>query len=487
MTLKEQVLGALKWIVATRLLIQVTSWAITLVVMRLLTPADYGLLAMATVFTALMMLFAEGGIGIAVIQARTVSDEMMRQALTLAALVNTTLFGVLYFAAPFIADFFGEARLTTIIRVLASQFLIMTFTLVPGVVLGREMRVKAAAVVDFIGGMSGSLITLGLALHGYGVWSLVSGVLAAAVIRSLGMNLVAPRLVLPALSLRGAGSLLRYGGHVMISRVISFVYSQSDTFIGGKVLGKEPLGVYAVAMQLASLPVQKISSMVGSLTILAFARVQDEPSRRAWYLMSCLRALFLIAVPVCWGISAVADEIVPVFLGDKWLEAMLPLKLLALAMPLRLLGTFVNSASFGSGQAGRVTVSVSILGGVMLPAYLVGVQWGVIGLTIAWVIAFPLALGLMLAIALPPMGVSLRQVVRGLTPVLWCGSGMYATVTGLRMLMQHESALLRMPLLVAAGAAVFALLAWGLHRDGILEMRAMLRSKANQQGTTDQG
>ena len=155
---------------------------------------------------------------------------------------------------------------------------------------------------------------------------------------------------------------------------------------------------------------------------------------------------------------------------------MLPFKLLALIMPLRILAPFINSANFGMGRADIVTTCLFVLGCFMVPAYLLGVQWQVIGLTLAWVIAFPLAFAVSLYIALPSMGLRVSQIARAVAPTLACGAGMYAGVAAARLAMAAEMpSLLRMVILICVGAAVFVALSWYINREGVRDALALLR------------
>lgn len=476
MDLKAKVLSGLKWVAVLRVGGQVVSWVSTILVMRLLAPADYGLLAMAVVFVNMMQILAEGGIGLAVVQAARVGEHQLRQVLGLVTLVNGTLFVALFMAAPWIAAFFGEPRLTTIIRVLACPFLLTVLAAIPDAMLTRAMNFRAQSIVELSAAVVGACTTLASALQGLGVWSLVAGHLAVAVVRTVGLNLASPFLRLPLFGWEGTGALIRFGGHATLGKVLSFAYNQADTFIGGKLLGKELLGIYSVAREIASLPNAKLAGMINTISFSAFARIQDEPQRFASTLERVAKVLFMVVLPIGWGMSAVAEELVPVLLGEKWLAAIVPFKILALVMPLRLLATFINSANFGQGRADIVTWCVLAPAVIMIPGYLVGVHWGVAGLACAWAIGFSVSFLVILRIALPPAGVRVVSFLRGLAPILLCGVTMYALVSALRVVLPpylHPGTALAV--LVAGGALVFGLLVLLLARDLARDALSMLR------------
>jgi len=477
MDFKARVLSGLKWAAATRLAAQVITWASTILVMRLLGPADYGLLAMASVFMNLLLYLGEGGVGLAVVQAAKIGDHELRQAFGLVMIINTVLFAVMFATAPLVAVYFGEPRLTLLVQVLGTQFLMSIFAAIPEALLARRLDFRRRSQWDLVGGIIGAAATVALALAGREVWALILGSLAGTLVRTIGVNVSAPFLRLPSFDLTGTRRMLAFGGHAVGAKLLSFAYMQGDSVIGGKILGKELLGVYAVALQFASLPVQKVAGMLNPIAMAAFSRVQSELDRFASYLLRSTRALMLFSLPVCWGMSSIAEELIPVLLGAKWGDATVPFKLLALVMPLRLLGTFINSANFGMGRADIVTRCVLITGAVMVPAYFVGAQWGVLGLSAAWAFGFPVAFALTAWIALPSTGVRAGQLVRGSVPVVVSGLGMDAAVSAARPAL---AATLAPPMLMGAligiGGVVFCGLTFLINRGGVAEARALLRN-----------
>ena len=158
-----------------RLFSQSFTWAVTLVVVRLLTPADYGLLAMAMIFVGFLSRLAELGLGSAVVQRAEVDTPLLRKAFGLILLVHASLFLLLFISAPLISAFMGEPRLVSLVRVLSALFLISAFQVVPEALLQRRLEFRRQSLNDFRSVIVGSLAVLAAALAGWGVWSLVLG------------------------------------------------------------------------------------------------------------------------------------------------------------------------------------------------------------------------------------------------------------------------------------------------------------------------
>lgn len=475
MSLREKVLSALLWTGGTRLAAQVVTWAITIVVIRLLSPEDYGLLAMAMVFVSFLMLLSEAGLGAAVVQRGDVDEGELRAVFGAAIVVDCALFAVLILAAPAIARFFEEDRLAPIIWALALQFLWATFAVIPSAVLARALDFRRLSMIGLIGAVCGSLSTLGLALSGYGVWSLVAGSLLASLIKVAALNAVSPFFKWPDFSLARARGLLLFGGQVTLARVLWYFYSQVDMLIAGKLLGKEALGFYSVSMHLASLPVQRISSLIAEVAFPAFARSQHDARLVSRYVLTSLRVLSFVSFPALWGISAIAPEIVAVLLGPKWQSAVLPLQLLPLIMPFSLLTPFLNTAFQGLGHSSVVLRNVLTASLIMPAAFLIGANWGLLGLCLAWVLGFPVVMAINVSRMLPLLALARRQLFWAVAPAALAGAGMYAAVNMARQLVPDTAgAASAMAFLIGIGVATYAALTWLLNRQGAGEIAQLL-------------
>jgi len=476
MNLKTRVMVGLGWIAGANFFGQVITWGITIVVMRILSPADYGLLAMATVFVAFLSLMSTAGLGPAIVQAREIDEDKLRQLLGLIIIINVALFLLLFIAAPFIAVFFGEPRLVDIIRVISSQFVISSLAVIPESLLARELKFKTRALVDLLSNILGGFLTLWLAVSGYGVWSLVVGTIVSVTGKTVGLNLAAPYLRWPSFSLRGTGHLVAFGGKITAGRILWFFYSQADMFIAGKLLGKESLGFYSVAMHLASLPVQKISGILNQVAFPAFAQIQHDPSMIARQFSKAIRILSFFSFPVLWGISSIAPELVRLLLGSKWEQAILPLQILPAIMPFRMISNFLPSAL---DAVGRPDISVKNLIGasiVMPISFLIGAQWDVDGLCFAWLIGFPFVFLSNLWRALPAINLTVMDILRILAWPAFASMIMYGGVVLVRLALPPETPnSWRLVSMILVGAAAYGVLAISTNRQGCQEVLGTIR------------
>lgn len=476
--LKAQVLSGLRWTAGARSLGQLVNWAITLLVARLLVPADYGLLAMASLVTALLMLMSELGLGQAMVQFERLDGPQLRRVFATVLLVNAGFILLILVAAPLIAGFFREARLSPILRALSVQFLPAAIAVIPDSLLQRELDFRKRAWVELSAALAGGLTSLGLALAGLGVWALVLGTLASSVTKAVGINLVSPFLTWPDLSLRGMRSLMVFGGYVTVSRLLWFFYSQADVLIAGRWLGKDLLGFYSIALHLASRPLHRISPIISQVLFPAMARIKDEPGTVTYGVLKVVRLLSFFAFPVFWGLSSVAPQLVVVFLGTKWVPATLPLRLLALVMPLRVISNALSPAMEGVGRADVATRNLVAACVIMPVAFAVGSSWGLAGLSLAWVAAFPIVFGLNLSTSLPVLGVTRAQMLKVMAGPGFSGLGMFAVVYATATALDAKaSEVVRLVVMIAVGVVSYGAIAYGINRNGVVEVLDLLKRR----------
>jgi O-antigen/teichoic acid export membrane protein len=334
-------------------------------------------------------------------------------------------------------------------------------------------------MVDLSGAVLGGLVTLVLAFKGYGVWALVAGTFTSQTWKTLGLNIVARIRIRPSLSFGGMKEYLVFGGHFSASTLLWFFFTQADVFIAGRWLGKEALGYYSVAMHLASLFNQRLAGVINQVAFPAFAHIQNDPKQVGDKVQLGARILSFFSFPCLWGISAVAPEIVMVILGPKWEQATLPLAILSLIMPLRVLGNFMPNALQGIGRTDVVLKNSAIACLIMPTAYLIGVNWGLIGLSYAWLFGAPLLFLDNTARSVRALGISLIDIFKCLWPGVVAGAIMYVTIIVARSLLFSgvisPASLLT---LVVVGAAAYMVASLLLNRAGSREVLGLLKGMA---------
>ena len=461
MSIRTQFLTGLKWTVVGRVATQIATWVVTIYVMRLVGPEDYGLMALAAIFSAFFALLSELGLGSAVVRSQDIEPRQLRQIFGIVLLSNTSIcILVAFFIAPLASSFFGEARLELVLQVIVLQFLPAAFGVVPAALLTRDMKFQGRAVVDFASSFGGALITLAMAHWGYGVFALAWGSVAIAAIRAVGLNTLSP-----------------FGRNVVQTQFLWFFYSQADAFIVGKVLGKHDLGIYSVSMDLASLPASRVSGILNQVVFPTLSKIQRDGGTIGKPLLKGMRGVSLLSFPVMWGISSVSPELIQAFLGEKWLEAILPLSLLCLIMPLRVLSPLMHNGLYAVGRADVSFQITGVTAAVMCSAFLVGVQFGLIGLSLAWVLVFPVVFMFNLLRAGKYLNLGAMEIISTLFRPALASGLMFVAVTITRQVLPW-SHLFNLMILVMAGMFTYSLFTFTFNSEGLQDARNMIRRRS---------
>lgn len=479
MSFRNQVLTALKWTVIGRASTQLVSWAITIVVMRLLAPNDYGLIAMATLFSGIFAVVAEIGMGSSIIQSKDISPRQIRQVYAVVLLSNFAIFAILAVAiAPLAAIFFAEPRVESVIRVVALQFIPAAFGVIPGAMLDRDMEYRGRVLVGFASALCGALLTLLLAYLGYGAFSLAWGSVAAGTFAVVGINLIKPYKEFPLFDFSGVGHLLRFGRDVSANRLVYHFYSQADSLIVGKLLGKYDLGLYSVSMNLASMPASRLATTIDQVAFPALSKVKRDGGNVSQYVLKSVRGVSLLSFPIMWGMSSVAPELVLTLLGDKWANATTALSLLCLIMPLRVLGPIFHASLQSVGHADISFRNTCTTATVMCIAFVVGCQFQLLGLALAWVIVFPLVFLFNMVRSSSYLGLTVKAIILSLHKTILTNSIMYASVAFTRELLSL-STMATLFVLIAAGAFAYIVSTLILNKEGLTEAFGLLKPTKN--------
>jgi PST family polysaccharide transporter len=458
--------GAVKW------LSQLLIWASTIVVARLLSPDDYGIVGMAAIFLGLVSMLTEFGLGSAVVTLRNLDGEQTRQINTLAVLLGLTTCGVTVALAHPLSRFFDAPRLAAVLMVLASGFVLAGLRTVPDAMIQKDLRFRLLAMIEG----TQSLITAGatvlLAVLGFRYWTLVLGTL-------LG-NAVTTALVL---SLRpygfrwphreSIGQAFNFGSQVLISRVAWYIYSNADFAVIGRLLGQRALGYYSMAWSIASIPVGKVSALILRVTPAHFSAVQHDRNALRRYFLNLTEGIALITFPACITLALLAKPFIVVVLGDKWLPAVPAFQLLAAYASVRSITPLLPQILLVTGDA-RFSARNSILAAVLLPlAFVLGSRGGITGVAIAWLVVHPLIILPLYARVFTRLQLSLMQYLASLWPafstaVAICVGVVIAQTAG-------GSPLARLVLQgVSAGLAYLGLIAL-LHRQRVADLKALFR------------
>jgi len=473
-TYRQRVLSSFAWMGSAQFFGQLVTWTSTILVIRLLEPSDYGLRAMATVFFSFLLMLSDLGVGAAIVQAKKIDDNDARYIQGFIILFNLAGLALTVLGAGLVADFFDEPRLIPLLYALSGSFVLMALYVLPQAMLERELKFKSKAQVEFSAMITGASVSLGAAFLGFGVWSLIAGTIAIHLVRAIGFNLVHRGAPLPRWSFGPAARFLRFGGIVIIDRILWFFYTHVDVVIAGKILGKETVGFYSVALSLSALPIAKVMPILNQVSFSAFSRIQHDRERVRDNVLRAVHFGFVIFLPVLWGMALVAPEAIPLLLGANWEHLILPFQLITVILPLKAVATLLPPALFGIGRPGVSAVNMAITTGIMTLAFYVGAQYGLVGLAMAWLIAYPLAFAVIAVRALPVLDVSLAKFWQRIRGAFAAAVTMVGVVLLVQAGVDELTPPIRLMASVVSGALAYAGMMRLVDRAAMAELRGLL-------------
>ncbi len=475
--LDRSLLHGIAWTGGAKWAGQLVGWASTLIVARLLTPEDYGLVGMASIYLGLITLVSEFGLGSTVITLRDLSEEQVAQLNGLALLIGVGSFALSCVAAIPLGWFFRAPQLPVIVAVMSTAFLISAFKTVPGSLLQREMQFRALALVETA---RAALLAIGMivfALLGLRYWTLVIGGLLSTAL-STGATLALRRHRFAWPHRQSLAHAMTFTRHILIARLAWYTYSNADFLVAGRLLGKAALGLYELGWNVANVPIEKITSLVGQVTPAVFAAVQTDRAALRRYLLAITEGLALITFPASVGLALVAPDFVRLVLGAKWQGAIVPLQLLALSTGFRAVTPLLPQVLNVVGES-RLSMRYGVLWALVLPAgfYVLGRQWGTVGLALVWVSVFPLLAIPAYRHVLQAIELSWRAFLLALWPATRASFLMGTSVVAVRLAVGEHGALgLRFGAQVTAGAGVYAVTCLMLHRERLASFARALRT-----------
>ena len=454
--LTDRVRGAILWRSGSQIVAQLVMWSATFVVIRILEPSDYGLFAMTQVILVLLNLINGCGFASALVRQEQVTERQIRQVFGMLILVNFGL-GALQFAlSPIAVAYYRQPIVGEMLRAQALLYLFTPFIALPQALLGRRIDFRRQGQVHLISAVMSASTALACASAGFGVWTLVAAPVVLFGTQAVALTLLARSFVLPSFRFAGAGQLFRYGGTMAAVQIFWFVQSQSDIFIAGRLFDPHDLGLYTTSLFLTQILAAKFVPPINEVSFAAYSRLQSRPDAVAESFLRAVRLVLLIALPFYFGLAATAEPLVLTVLGDKWAATVPLVRTLALAMPFMTLQILFAPAVNALGKP-RIPLRVAMAGAAIMPiCFLVGVQFGEIGMARAWLVAFPLLLAVTAALSLPVIGASARQLGGAIIPGLAASAAMAGGVVLLDRLLPALAPQPRIALLVAFGIAAYA-------------------------------
>ncbi len=409
MNLTQKTFTAGKWQLTSMVVQTAVQLCLLGILGRYVSEVEFGIIMIATGVLLFIEMFAEAGMGPAIIQKKDLRTEHVRAAFALAVILGALFVIALWLVAPLLGLFYKSEALVDVIRWLGLSVFIIKFGMISRSLTERDMHFRTLMWID-VGSYVFGYATVGItmAIMGYGVWSIVAAKLAQCVLQSVALFASRPHSIKPVFSTSAYKRIVKYGGGLVLARFFGYMASQGDRFAVGRFCGLGLLGFYGLAATVMVMPGEKLGYLLDKILFPAMSKIQDHSKRLENAYLTAIGLVNLILFPLSVLMFVAAPEIISVLLGPRWEQAILPLRILVITLSLRisvnLSDTLIRAmgAVYASARRKAVFAFLIILGSW------IGQRWGIAGVAVAVNVAVVVEYALMTQLSIKLISGSLN-------------------------------------------------------------------------------
>ena len=452
-SLKSQTIKAALWSILGTGSTSAVQFGIGIIIARLLSPAEFGLMGMILVFIGLGNVFVEGGFGLALIHNKNATRLEETSVLVWNFGIASAVYAILWFSAPFVAEFYRQPIFVDLLRVLAIRLLVGSFGIVQTSYLTRKLDFKAIARVNILSGFLSGLLAIYLAWKGFGVWALVWQALAATLCSTVFLWLSSNWRPVSGFSWEAIKKMGSYGSKMLVSGLITTVFEYLNNILIGRFHTPADLGYFTRAQNLHTSTVSTLSQSMSAVLLPSLVRVNEdkEAFRRAY--MRAMESLLAVTAPIVCCLFVLAEPVIRFLFTDKWLPAVPYFQILcvpALLYPLHMLNL---NALLALGKPGLHLKLEIIKRATGFSLAMIALPFGVMALAFALMVGSALCVPINAYYPSKLAGISLYSQVRSIFPVV-TGSLVAAVGTWLLLPLLPQSDIARL----LYGGAIFSAL-----------------------------
>jgi O-antigen/teichoic acid export membrane protein len=386
-TLRNKTIQGISWSVANQVGSQVITLGTNIVLIRLLSPHEFGLLAMITVITSFATLFTDMGFGSALVQKQNIREEHLSSVFWLNAGIGLLLTLAFLVGAPLIGKFYNEPMLVPLTMIISSNFLIGSFTIVQRTMMTKAMNFRGLSLANMMAVIASSIMVIILAYIGAGVWSLaVQSVLLTAIMAVVLWKLGNwhPSLIFEWSAVK---DLMGFSSNLFVTNLLNYWTRNLDYLLIGRFLGSVELGVYRNAYSLMLFPVTNISQVLSTVMFPSMSRIQDDRAKVRSVFLRATQSIALITFPLMIGLFVLAESFVLTVFGSPWVRMIPILQVFCLTGLIQSIGTLTGNLYLSQGRTDLQLRVGLILKPVALLGIIVGLRWGALGVAIGYTVA----------------------------------------------------------------------------------------------------
>jgi len=389
-SLKSKTQRGLAWNMVERFATQGVQFLFGIILARILSPDDYGIIAMPLIFLAIAQCFIDSGFSTALIRKQSVNEADFSTAFYFNIAVGVLCYAILFFTSPLIAKFYDTPILTDLLKVTALATLFNPLCAVQQAVLTRKMDFRSQAIISLVSATVSGGVGVYMAYNGFGVWSLVFQQVGGYFLRTVFLWLSVKWRPTTRWSNESFKYLWGFGSKVLVQGLISNIYDNIYPIVIGKVYNAKDLGNYTRAQQFSKLPSVDISGVLFRVALPVMSSIQDDDSRLSNVFFRMIRLAAFCIFPIMLGLSAVADPMIRVLLTDKWEGCIILLQLMCFNLmwyPIHAFNLTILTAKGRSDLTLKLEIIKKVIGIIILIITVpLGIVWMVGGGIVATIL-----------------------------------------------------------------------------------------------------
>ena len=453
---KSIIISSLIWKLMERTGVQGVQFIVQIILARILSPDDYGIISLITIFIALATVFVQSGFNTALIQKKNVKEEDFSSVLYISIIAATILYFILFISAPSIARFYRIEELKSVLRVISIVLFFGAFNSIQNAIIARTMQFKKLFIVSVLSILISGIVGIILAYLGFGVWALVMQQIVNQISITVILCFVVkwkPKLVF---SISRVGDLFSYGWKLLVSSLIDTLYMNLRGLVVGKVYTSQTLAFYNRGEQFPQLIVSNINGSIQSVMLPTLASEQEDRKRVKELVRRSIVTSSFLLFPLMIGLAVVGEPLIKILLTDKWLPCVPFMQIFCLTYALWPIHTANLQAINALGRSdiylkleiikkivGITILSISIFYGV----YAIALGGLVSGIISSFINSYP---------NLKLLNYSYREQIKDILPSLLLSIIMGIVVYGI--LYFNMSAILTLSIQIIVGAVVYLVL-----------------------------
>lgn len=475
---RDKTIRGIGWSTVNQVVQQTLRFVIGVILARLLSPREFGLVAMITVITNFAVIFSEFGLSSALIQKQDAEQIHYSSAFWLNFIIGILLTLILIICSPLIAEFYNEPILRPLTIFISFNFLISSLNIMQNTLLTKSLDFRTLSIVRITSVSIAGALAIVMAISGFGVWSLAVQSVSGSIITLMLMWRLSTWRPIFKFNWSAIKELLGFSINLMGTQTYNYWTRNLDNLLIGRFLGSGPLGIYNRAYNIMLFPLNNVSRVISRVMFPSMSMIQKDKARVKKIYLQVTRSIALITFPLMSGLFVTADSFVIAVFGQQW-EQMIPILRIFCFLSMEQSITTLNGNLFLSQGRADIQFKMGlVLKSIVIIGIVVGLRWGVIGVAIGYAITSIICIYPSVSIAGSLINLTFAELVKNLTGVFACCILMAVLIKGLDVvLLVNYSHAARLAIQVLCGIALFYTLIHFFRVQAYLEVRHLVSEK----------